>query len=74
MAYAPSQYIIKECVQTCTGSNGMFGGSSLAVSCCTTSLCNNALGIYYQSTWKNRFFFTIIPSLFMIFFIPKIRQ
>ncbi|CAF0903236.1 unnamed protein product [Rotaria sp. Silwood1] len=64
MAYAP-HYIIKDCVQTCTPTNAMWGGSSIEVNCCTSSLCNNALGLYFQYTWKNRFLLTIIPSLFM---------
>ncbi|CAF3869568.1 unnamed protein product, partial [Rotaria sp. Silwood2] len=64
MAYAP-RYIIKECVQTCTSTNGMWGGSSIEVNCCASSLCNNASGLYFQYAWKNRFLFTIISSLFM---------
>lgn len=74
MAYAPSRYIVKECVQTCTESGGSWGGSSLQVNCCSTTLCNNAFGIYYKYTWKNRFFLRIIPNIFMLFFINKIRQ
>jgi len=69
MAFAPSRYIIKECVQICTELSGVFGGSSLEVNCCTSSLCNNALGVYYQYSWKIRFIFTIMSSLFLRFFV-----
>lgn len=41
MAYAPVNYIVKECVQTCTESSGIFGGASIEVNCCTSSMCND---------------------------------
>ena len=70
MSYVPSRYIVKECVQTCTESSGSWGGSSLEVNCCSTTLCNNALRIYS----KNRFFFTIAYIYNKILFLIIIQK
>lgn len=70
MAYAPSRYIVKECVQTCTESSGMFGGSSIEINCCSSSsLCNHGLKIY---TWKKQFLFTILSFVLTKIFLRKI--
>ncbi|CAF2608545.1 unnamed protein product [Rotaria sp. Silwood2] len=68
MAYAPTRYVVKECVQSCNESGYLFGGSSLQVNCCTSSFCNNALGLY---TLRNIFF--IISTLFILFFTGNIK-
>lgn len=60
MAYAPTNYIVKECVQTCTESSGVFGGSSLEVNCCTASLCNHASARKVHG----RLFWTLVFSFF----------
>jgi len=50
-------YVIKECVQTCTESKGEWGGSSLEVNCCTSALCNNAVRSVDLSSWTKRIVF-----------------
>ncbi|CAF1052184.1 unnamed protein product [Rotaria sordida] len=68
MAYAPTRYVVKECVQSCNESGYLFGGSSLQVNCCTSSFCNDALGM---STLRN--IFIIISAIFLLFFIGNIK-
>ncbi len=70
MVYAPSCYVVKECTSTCRA----LSGSSLEVNCCTTSLCNNALGVYYSYSWKNRFILTVFSNLSMRFLYNSIKK
>lgn len=61
-------YVIKECVQTCTESKGECGGSSLEVNCCTSALCNNAVRSVDLSSWTTRIVFLCTCSFLFFSF------